>query len=126
MPVKIERAKRLGPSYLGTSDDTIELVDWKVSWKQRTVYVSHAMHIQQELVSTLTQRTNIFVPSTAAIHNASSITKMERSLGATLPMDFVIFLTHFAHHLCIDTAYDGKEDEDDEDNRAFYHGHQKR
>ncbi|KAJ2956680.1 hypothetical protein NQZ79_g7515 [Umbelopsis isabellina] len=76
------------------------LEDWTKSWKQRSVFLNHVLKIQNEVVSALQQRTpEVFAAMDASIYDASSINRMEEYLGASFPIDFVLFMMHFAHYL---------------------------
>lgn len=120
VPFLVENAKRPGEIDFSSNNAATDLLDWKSSWNQRTVYIAHVMRIQHALVSSLTQRTNIFWQEDEPIHDAARILKIEKAVGAVFPIDLVVFCLHFAHQLLVDEAFDrGKSEPEDSDDEEY-------
>jgi hypothetical protein len=100
IPHSVENVKRL--DFIPLDDDEPHFLEhWPQSWKQRTVYVQHIIHIQSSAVSVLRKRTNTFEEDIAEepFNDITKINDMEQFLDSAHPIDLVIFMYHFAHHL---------------------------
>lgn len=76
------------------------LKDWRTSCKQRTIFIQYILKIQSEVVTAVLQRTILFEdPENTPIFDAKFVTDMESHPGAKFPIDFVVFLQHFAHQV---------------------------
>ncbi|KAH8552970.1 hypothetical protein BGW37DRAFT_487893 [Umbelopsis sp. PMI_123] len=99
VPDSVEKVKRRDFISLNGSEPR-RLDQWSKSWKQRTVYVQHIINIQTRIVSSLRLRTNAFEPVIPKpIHDIARVHKMEAYLKSALPIDMVIFMVYFAHHV---------------------------
>lgn len=100
IPQSVENAKRL--DFIPLDGNELRFLDqWPQSWKQRTVYVQHVIHVQSSAVSELRKRTNSFEEEIDAqpFNDITKINDMEEYLNSALPIDLVIFMYYFAHHL---------------------------
>ncbi|KAG2177511.1 hypothetical protein INT44_008022 [Umbelopsis vinacea] len=76
------------------------LDDWTQSWKQRCVFAAHILHVQGQMVSVAQQKSEEFkFPRSTPLYNNTFIQKIEAEVEAPLPIDFVLYLLKFAHHL---------------------------
>jgi hypothetical protein len=103
----VKHAKR--PNFVhfhSTQDPHVDwLVDWRTSWKQRTVFVLHVLNIQRQLVTIAQQQTQVFKPAKVApLYDSNYILRMEQYVGAIFPIDFVLFLQNFAQ--CVTLVID--------------------
>lgn len=78
------------------------LEDWTQCMKQRIVYLNHVIFIQSNAVAALTNRTTNFMePTPQPLYDMDRIDRLEQLVKAALPIDFVIFMTRYAHFLRI-------------------------
>ncbi|KAI8575643.1 hypothetical protein K450DRAFT_260819 [Umbelopsis ramanniana AG] len=76
------------------------LEDWVQSWKQRCVFAVHILHVQGQMVSVARQKSEEFKPPRSTpLYDSAFIQSIEAEAGAPLPIDFVLYLLNFAHHL---------------------------
>ncbi|KAI8579913.1 hypothetical protein K450DRAFT_239705 [Umbelopsis ramanniana AG] len=95
----VKNVKRLDINLLDGSEPTY-LHCWPESFKQRTVYLQHIIHVQSKAVKALRENTQTFEKDIKApILDMVRIKEMEDSAKSALPIDLVIFMYYFAHHL---------------------------
>lgn len=99
IPYLVENAKRLDINHMIGSEPT-HLDYWPQSFKQRTVYLQHVMHVQSQAVKVLRESTSSFEEtSKAPIFDMARIRGMEDIMESAMPIDLVVYMYHFAHHL---------------------------
>jgi hypothetical protein len=99
VPYLVENAKRLDINHMNGSEPTY-LDYWPQSFKQRTVYLQHVMHVQSKAVKALRENTSSFEEdSKDPIFDMARIKEMEDIMKSAMPIDLVVYMYHFAHHL---------------------------
>ncbi|KAI9284834.1 hypothetical protein BC943DRAFT_360784 [Umbelopsis sp. AD052] len=100
IPNSVENVRRL--DFIPLDGNEPHFLDhWPQSWKQRTVYVQHIIHVQSSAVAVLRKKTNSFEEDIddEPFNDISKINDMEQYLDSPHPIDLVIFMYYFAHHL---------------------------
>lgn len=84
-----------------------QLEDWVQSWKQRCVFAVHILQVQGQMVSAAHQKSQWFKPPRSTpLYDSAFIQNIESEAEAPFPIDFVLFLMNFAHHLTFDIDKD--------------------
>ncbi|CAO3694007.1 unnamed protein product [Umbelopsis ramanniana] len=111
IPYLVGNAKRLDINHMNGSEPTY-LDYWPQSFKQRTVYLQHVMHVQSKALKALRENTSSFEEnSTAPIFDMARIKEMEDIMQSAIPIDLVVYMYHFTHHLPVIQIQDESEED---------------
>jgi hypothetical protein len=75
------------------------LEDWTQSYKQRAIFLTYVIKVQQELISIMRSRTtDLFTTGECEpLFNGRFLAEIEDQAGGYIPFDLVIYLVKFSH-----------------------------
>jgi phosphoribosyl-ATP pyrophosphohydrolase len=79
----------------------VNLEDWTQSYKQRAIFLTHVIKVQQELIGIMRSRTTGLYTTgeSESLFNGTYLAEIEDQAGGYIPFDLVIYLIKFSHLL---------------------------